>query len=197
MTIIIDGYNVLKTIHATSCIDDDEREQFIHQIAHYAKLSHNKVFIVFDGGGGVRPTFYPRNGIIVIYSGYRDSADDVIKNIVDREQRRDVMLVSTDRELNRYAAELDVPSIDSTVFYGHMQGRLRSEEHTAQQQKQVDSIRKRLGHESSEEIDALMMGDAGKVLQKYEDKKEYDHYCRKKHKKSKEEKKLEKMVKKL
>lgn len=198
MMIIVDGYNVLKTIHATSHITDHEREQFIHQLAHYAKLSHNKIFIVFDGGEDIRPTFYPRSGIIVIYSGYRDTADDVIKNLVDREQHRDVMLVSTDRELNRYAAELDVPSIDSTVFYGHLQDRLKSEEYAMQQQKKVDIIiRKRLGHESSEEVDALMMGDVGKVLQKHEDEKEYNNYRCKKHKTSKEEKKLEKMVKKL
>lgn len=202
MTIIIDGYNVLKTILATSHISDHQREQFISHLARYAQLSHNKISIVFDGGQDVRPTAYPRSGIIVIYSGYRDSADDVIKNLIDQQQHRQAMLVSTDRELNRYAAACDLPSMDSTVFYGHMHERLRGEEQTAHQQKPAQSsARKRPGHESSEELDALMSGDAEKVPEKNE-QEEGQKYTNKKsqartERLSKEEKRLVKVVKKL
>lgn len=201
MIIIIDGYNVLKTIHVTSHISDHEREQFIAQLVHYARLSHNNIFIIFDGGEGVRPTFYPRNGITVVYSGYRDSADDVIKSLIDREQHYDVLLVSTDRELNRYAAQVDVPSIDSTVFYGYMHNRLHDEKKDIHKQKKVDSVaHKRPGHESSAELDALMMGISEKILYSNELQKDEEREDSTKHseyKKSKEEKKLEKLVKKL
>ena len=203
MTIIIDGYNVLKTVLATSQVSEHQREHFITQLARYAHLSHNKISVVFDGGQDIRPTTYSRNGIAIVYSGYRDSADDVIKHLLEQKQHREVMLVSTDRELNRYAAVLDIPSIDSTVFYGYFQERLRGEQRREVQQVQQarTDARKRPGHESSAELDALMTGASEKVFHKHDDEQaqENQQYTHRDavQKKSKEEKKLEKMVKKL
>jgi predicted RNA-binding protein with PIN domain len=201
MIIIIDGYNVLKTVHATSHISDHKREQFITQLIHYAHTSHNNIFIIFDGGEGLRPTFYTRNGVTIVYAGYHDSADDVIKHLIDREQHRDVMLVSSDRELNHYAANVDVPSIDSTVFYGHIEERLQTLQQVANQPKIDVMVRKRPGHESSPEVDALMEEGSEKVFYKYEDKHEKNlrdkYHTKPSNRLNKEEKKLSKIVKKL
>lgn len=203
MKLIIDGYNVLKMMYPAAQVDEHERERFIARIARYARVSGNMPYIVFDGGDDIRPVFLHQKNVVVVYSGYRESADTVIKGLLEEEQRNEVLLISTDRELNKYAENFDIPSMDSVVFYGYVRDRLSEQEHDQTRQRSRVSpkgeIKKFAGRSSSPELDALMEEAAGKVM--YKDEQEYAqagrHASHKSKKDSKLTKRLEALVKKL
>ena len=203
MKLIIDGYNVLKMIYPSAQVDEDERERFIIRIARYARISGNVPYIIFDGGDEIRPLFLQQKNVIVVYSGYRESADTVIKGLLEEEQRSEVLLISTDRELNKYAENFDIPSMDSVVFYGYVRDRLREHEQGTLRQRSArastSEIKKFESRSSSPELDALMAEAAGKVM--YKDEQVYAQAGRHKphapKKNSKLDKRLEALVKKL
>ena len=155
MIILIDGYNVLKMVFPKALVDERQRETFIGQLARYAQMTHNKLYVVFDGGDESRPLFLQRRDITIVYSGYRDSADTVIKGLLEEEQQKEVLLVSTDRELNRYAAHYDIPSMESLVFYGYVRDRLHAGEKAAQRPAQPQ-VHKFAETSTSYHLDAVM-----------------------------------------
>lgn len=118
MIIIVDGYNLLRTIPPyKKTITDQERTNFIVQLNAYARAKGHKIILVFDGDSYDRPMKDKVGAVWVVYSGYDESADEYIKRYVQKHYAKDVLLVSSDGELNTYAASYKVPSIDSTVFY--------------------------------------------------------------------------------
>lgn len=197
MIILIDGYNVLKMVFPKALVDDDQREKFIAQLARYASISHNKLYVIFDGGEDVRPLFLQRRDITIVYSGYRDSADTVIKGLLEQEQQKEVLLVSTDRELNRCAAYYDIPSIESLVFYGYVRDRLQAGEAAQHKRPAQAPVQKFAGNISSSELDALMEEGSQKMFYKHDDGPSDNEKHKAKRMTSKIDKRLEKMVKKL
>jgi hypothetical protein len=197
MIILIDGYNVLKMVFPKALVDENQREKFIGQLARYAHMTHNKLYVVFDGGDESRPLFLQRRDITIVYSGYRDSADTVIKGLLEEEQQKEVLLVSTDRELNRYAAAYDIPSMESLVFYGYVRDRLHAGEQAAQRPAQPQ-VHKFAEVSTSYDLDALMEEGSQKVFYKHDDEGDgLQAQHKPKRMTSKLDKRLEKMVKKL
>jgi len=118
MIIIIDGYNLLRAIPPyKKTITDKERAYFIAQLNTYARAKGHKIMLVFDGDSYDRPMKDKVGAVWIVYSGYDESADEYIKRYVQKHYAKDVLLVSSDGELNAYAASYKIPSIDSTVFY--------------------------------------------------------------------------------
>lgn len=203
MLILIDGYNVLKMIAHKTLVDESERERFIALLSQYARISGNKPYIIFDGGEDSRPLFSNRKNIVVVYSGYRESADAVIKGLLEEEQRNEVLLVSTDRELNRYAENFDIPSMDSVVFYGYVRDRLRQQHDTTQKNRVRQTVNGQIKkfdtQKNTPELDELMESAAKNII--YKDNDVYTSEARNqsytKKRTSKIDKRLEKVVKKL
>ena len=119
MNILIDGYNLLKQL-LTKNITDKERQWFHERAAEYARKKGHVLSIVYDAGPYNRLTKETQGRITIIYSGFRDTADDVIKDYIDRKVLKNMLVVTTDRALNRYADDQGVPSIDSLDFYEFM-----------------------------------------------------------------------------
>jgi hypothetical protein len=115
MIIIIDGYNVLKQLNPNS--SEKTKQHFISQLSSYAERKHHTLIIVFDGGD--QPYDYSEhyNKVKVIYSGYKQTADDVIKALLEKMKNEDALLVSSDRELVRYAHRNTIESSDALAFY--------------------------------------------------------------------------------
>lgn len=198
MIILIDGYNVLKMVFPKALVDESQREKFIGQLSRYAHMTHNKLYVVFDGGEDSRPLFLQRRDITVVYSGYRDSADTVIKGLLEQEQKNEVLLISTDRELNRYAAHYDIPSMESLVFHGYVRDRLHAGEAASKRPAQPQ-VHKFTANSTSYDLDALMEEGSQKVFYKHDDEQGDGQQSSHKPKRmtSKLDKRLEKMVKKL
>ena len=83
MKLVIDGYNLLKNILKIQYVSLRERDQFLKRLSLYAEKKSVQILIVFDGGD-VNFNYSERAyGIEIIYSGFIDSADDVIMRYIE------------------------------------------------------------------------------------------------------------------
>ncbi|ACF12460.1 conserved hypothetical protein [Chlorobaculum parvum NCIB 8327] len=116
---VIDGYNL---IHKLRDIAPGEpmasmRERLEAMLTRYRQKSRRHVTVVYDGGGGPR-AHSSRGSIEVTYSGSLKSADRwIIDHARSLEPRPGMMLVvSSDREIQRHATAWGARCIDSETF---------------------------------------------------------------------------------
>ena len=128
MIIVIDGYNLLKAIFPrVKGRLDKQRDQLIRQLGFYKKQKSDTIkgiVLVFDGGRISRATREVRAGIVVIFSEQKMSADDWIIDYVERNQNKELMLVTRDRELIAQCRKHNVEVLKVMDFYRIMQTRL-------------------------------------------------------------------------
>ena len=167
MIIVVDAYNLLRAVPPyKKTITDKERVQFIAQLSAYGRRKGHKVVIVFDGGPHEWPFKENMKTVLVVYSGIHESADDYIKEYIDIHKAKDLMLVSSDSELNRYAARLNIPSIDSSTFHQLLMQELSARQSSVAVQSNDQVV---IMHDSAESIDAIMMEASKNVPVKSED----------------------------
>lgn len=197
MIIIIDGYNFLKSITGAKFITDHQMQTWIGQFETYQKKRKNRVLIVLDAG----PSFYPScekiRSIEICYSGQHQTADDWIKVWLDKNKQKDVLLVSSDREIRAWAHQVGVVSISSQDFYKIFKEVLQ--EHEIIEQASDLTLYKTKEYESSDfYLDALMESaslDLSLIASK-EDDKDQD-FLRSNKKVSKSDKSLLKKIDKI
>lgn len=117
MTIIIDAYNFIKHISGKTFVSDKEIYDWIQMFKEYVLLKNNRIVLVFDAGPGIYQSNDVFGNVTIIYSGQKQSADDVIKNWLMKWQNIETLLVTSDREIRNFAADLDVLSVASDDFY--------------------------------------------------------------------------------
>ncbi|MBF0558821.1 MAG: NYN domain-containing protein [Nitrospirae bacterium] len=112
--IIIDGYNVIGTAHRNI---EKARNDFIDLMMRYKKIKKQDITVVFDGhkAGQGHEQKAVLGGVTVIYSGLGERADDVIKRIVSRD-RKEWLVVSSDREIARHAWSVNAIAVPSDEF---------------------------------------------------------------------------------
>ncbi len=172
MNIIIDGYNLLKQVCKKKEITERERSRFGQFAASYATKKKHTIYIIYDGGPFDRPTSEKRGSVITVYSGRRSTADDVIKTYIDEKILKDMLIVTTDRQLTNYAAHAHIPSLDSLDFYGFMQGLASKIQERVGFKKVSGEAHKLHEEEVSPELDALMQEAASVLLYKREEDEE-------------------------
>lgn len=123
--IVIDGYNLIRQSPTLRTIEhrglEEGREALLRYLDSYRKVKHHPVTVVFDGTDvdyGMENMLRWKN-IQVLFSRLGESADAVIKRIVARERER-IVVVSSDREITRFASEHGATTIDSTEFENKM-----------------------------------------------------------------------------
>ena len=191
MIVLIDAYNILKQRVPGIQISEFDRKQFIKKLSFYAEQRGLALIVLFDGGSCSRPTRESHDVLTIIYSGYHESADDIIKRLLVQYQHYELLLVSSDRALCQYAGEYQVPSIDSHDFYTQLLQCNKREKITSKKQP----AHKRAGHLSDQELDLMMSEATICMLYKQEDDQEVVPLRNKKL--SKQEKKLQRIVRKL
>jgi len=165
--ILIDGYNVLKGVTRGGDVSDKDRDQFVAQLGAYACRKKHKVTVVFDGGMYGWADKEVRGSVIVIFTGARETADDVIRKQLKKHRLHDVLLVSSDRELNYNASRYEIPSIDSEDFYLLMQMALEWQDDVEGVTGGCEVVK--TATESSPELDKLMQEASITVQHKCED----------------------------
>jgi len=167
MIIIVDAYNLLRAVPPyKKTITAQERAQFINNLGVYGRRKGHKIVIVFDGGPHEWPFRETMKIVTVVYSGMHETADDYIKEYIEAHKAKDLLLVTSDSELNRFAAQLQIPSIDSASFNQLVYEGLRVPDAIAQ--KKNDEVVK-LAHDNYNFIDELMMQASKSVPIKSED----------------------------
>ena len=129
MIILIDGYNLLRQIfNKVRGKLDKQRQQLVKELGFYKNKKEIKdIIVVFDGGLFNHATREIRNGITVIFSGQKQTADDWILDHVEKYKNNEYLLVSLDRDLKQKAADFGVDSIDVFDFYKILQNCLQED----------------------------------------------------------------------
>lgn len=124
MIILIDSYNVMRSTAFSDDFDlkllKNQREQFISLLSNYAGSSNNRIIAVFDGGGSgeVFGNSESHGQIEVRYSAGGETADDVIKKIAaDASNPREMMVVTSDKEISYYVRNCGAAVVSAVEFY--------------------------------------------------------------------------------
>lgn len=194
MRIIIDGYNMLKSVLDVREISEHERSIFLAQLGRYARRKGHKIMVVFDGGPYQWTHKEVQFDVQVIYSGMHESADEYIHEYLIDHQTKDMLLVTSDHELRLMGSALGITSITAQDFHQLVQEALqpavKPEVHAGQLVK--------LTEQENKELDALMIEASTVIPIKEEDLAARTHRLYKKGKKiSKRERLLLQKLKKL
>lgn len=141
MPYIIDGNNLMGCFPEVMPEEPDARSVVLEVLEKFQEKRKNNVTIVFDGvpEGGVRlheisPKFtviYPRNG---------SSADDEIMELLeDLHYFKDVILVTSDRALKKFARKKGAKTINSIEFYFELKRYSAIHGHQEQKRKRIES----------------------------------------------------------
>lgn len=154
MVIVIDAYNMLKQDFGSIFIPPEAQEQFLDELWAYSKRKRHTLLVVFDGGPEVRPTKVVRDSLHIIYAGRQRSADDTIKELVETLNPLDTLLITSDRGLRTYASRYAIISLEPSLFKKYSKASQTIEKPRVIKDKHAPI--KRMHHESSPELDALM-----------------------------------------
>lgn len=93
----MDGYNFTGIDHGDLAA---EREKLVNLLVGYKKIKGHDITVVFDGwkSGGYKEVSSVTGGIRVIYSRLGETADSVIKRIIQKEKRQWIVITS-DRDI--------------------------------------------------------------------------------------------------
>lgn len=142
-----------------------ERLHFIGQLDRYAKNKSHRVVLFFDGEWDDGLSRSVVGMVTIIFSGRQFSADDRIKSYIQKHKNENLLLVSSDRELNDYAAQYSIASIDSTAFRYLL---LRSQK-ALYHNTESNAACVKLSQDSPPDVDALMKQLGNAIVAKEED----------------------------
>ena len=119
--IVIDGYNLIRQSRQFSELDRQDlqsgRDALVDALAAYKKVKSYRITVVFDGTAA--PAGMSRRdlqkGIVMCYSSAGETADTVIKRLAAKEKER-LMVVTSDRDIVRYAEAMGAATIGSAEF---------------------------------------------------------------------------------
>lgn len=107
---------------------ETERNKLVDLLIGYRKRKGHHIVVVFDGwkaGGGTESSSV-RGGVRIIYSRLGEKADSVIKRVVSTE-RREWIVVSSDREIASHAWSLGSTPLPSEEFLPFLRSQGRDE----------------------------------------------------------------------
>jgi len=167
MIIIIDAYNLFKTVLHVTFITSEQRLKFMKMFEAYVVLKpQNKLILIFDGGPDGCQSEDFHKGVFIFYAGAMQSADDVIKKKLCHYKSDDILLITCDRELRKYARQLNIDSLGSLEFYKILENNLQKQNKI--EQIMIQKICK-TNFDSSMEIDILMELASRQLLMKDQD----------------------------
>lgn len=106
---IVDGYNVIRRHPTLAQMERQNmalaRDALVSRLNNDPSLRRDAITVVFDGakGGLAREHASQKGKVRVVYSRLGESADDVIKRLVE-ESTGEVRVISNDRELRDHAS---------------------------------------------------------------------------------------------
>lgn len=167
MIILIDAYNLFKTVLHSKFVQKTERLIFLQLFEKYATMRSHEIILVFDGGSDAYELIDKYNLIKIYYSGYKQTADDLIKIKLKLLKGQDVLLVTSDRDIRQFAQQCSIESIGSQEFYKILQNVMKRKE----QQKIVivQNVYKTSDNDDIE-LDSLMEMGSRKLVTKEQDK---------------------------
>jgi len=152
MKIIIDGYNLFKSIFTVSSLSDAQKERGIRWLRDYQRKKGHVIILVFDAGPDIFPLTESQNGISVVYSGLKQSADEYIQEYIAHEPSSELVLVTSDNELASSVKD-SVVIIRSDDFYSVLKN---AQMHSKKRKPNKSPIKKLCTDNTSAQLDTLM-----------------------------------------
>jgi len=124
--LIIDGYNLIRRSPVLRREDEVAlelaRESLLERLRRYKRIRSHRITVIFDGANkiGAPPGPGQEKGIRVVFSGRNETADTVIKRMSEKEGGK-LTVVTSDRDLGRYAASFGAVVIDAEEFEGKLE----------------------------------------------------------------------------
>ena len=121
LKIAVDGYNLIRQsdelLHFESISLEEGRNGLIKLMAGYRRSMGHDITVVFDGweSDNIGLSKERKEGIDIIYSGRGERADEVIKRM-SSDMRDALIVVSSDREIERHCVKNDTVVIASSEF---------------------------------------------------------------------------------
>lgn len=110
--LVIDGYNLLPITMASS------RDELVLFLQRYKKTSPHDITVVFDGThqGTGRGDHYFEGSVELIFTPLTVTADDHIEEMVESPRASGMIVVSSDRRIQRAAQAKNIAFITSQDF---------------------------------------------------------------------------------
>jgi hypothetical protein len=150
MHLIIDGYNLLyagRLISQMNALElQRERDRLIALLSDYRKRKEGNITVVFDGWqtGWSSEQKEFKKGVEIVFSPLGERADDVIKRMV-RDKGSGAVVVTSDRDISRFAERMAVAVIPSEQFLGRLDVSAKRDEKDVEPEDDEERILKRKG----------------------------------------------------
>lgn len=150
MPYIIDGNNLIGSCPEIALDDPQARDKLIAILQSFQESKKTKITLVFDGDpqrGNHRVPITPK--LAVLYPTYGNTADEEIKHQLEKYTNlREVVLVTSDRELKNYARDKGARTINSIEFYYEMKKVAR---HSVKQEETLKRVNTKLSQNEVEQ----------------------------------------------
>jgi|GEM_PF-1030139 len=134
MIVIIDGYNMLRQIFPGNKGKlDIQQKHLIQQLARYKackKSVISDVIIVFDAGPLHHATREVHNGVVVMFSGQKSSADEWIIEYVKKNKAHEIIVVTKDRAIIQACGQYNAEALDGSSFLQLVSNTIATQDHT-------------------------------------------------------------------
>jgi predicted RNA-binding protein with PIN domain len=128
MAYIVDGNNFLGFAHPGQHRDPENRMALVRKLLAFRRHSGARVILVFDGrlSDELAALAAGEEKFRVLQPPEGESADDVIRTLIDRQKdRRRLFVVSSDREVRSYAREAGAQPLACRDFAMQLKGALK------------------------------------------------------------------------
>ncbi len=118
MLVLIDGHNLIGKLSDISLSDQDDEAQLLFKLRQYRARTGHSIFVFFDSGGGFRLGEKKKQGGITIqYAPSGKIADQlIIKHLRKAKNPREIMVVTSDRAIQRVARQVEARNVSSDDF---------------------------------------------------------------------------------
>ena len=168
--LIVDGYNIIFAWPELSAAKDvkleDARDLLIAILADYAAMTRQKVTVVFDSHRrpNAEASTQTINGVQVVYSGRKTSADHVIEKLLFEAKASDEVTVATSDALQRdLALGRQIKTVSALTLKSQVDAVLaRRNEQIGDNRARSDIARRledRLDPKTRERLDQLRRGE--------------------------------------
>ena len=126
MPVIIDGYNLLRSVQKAEDFESISDVQLCRLIGRYLKLIGENGEIIFDGTGPPdKSGFDDISNLEVLFAGLAADADTVIEDKIRANTApKRLTVVSSDRRLRKSAQARKATIVRSEVFWDNLQKQL-------------------------------------------------------------------------
>jgi predicted RNA-binding protein with PIN domain len=141
MAYVIDGNNLLGRIAPHELREKGGRDGLVVRLLAFQRVTRARIHLVFDGNPEETPTSIAVNPKFIIhYPGRGGSADDVIQDMILRQDdRRRFFVVTSDRAIRELARKRGIETLTSDAFARELKSAIKEGKKRRELEKRVEA----------------------------------------------------------